>query len=89
MEFDPATADPATLAQLVAGIGVAVLCLGGGLFLAGLGLVGMAMLRREGQSEVTVRRAVRRGAKTMTLFFERKEGVDEPWTDAGTTPEDE
>lgn len=81
MQFDPATADPATLAQLIAAAGVAVLCVGGGLLIMGSLMLGMAVLRREGE-QVTMQRAVRRGAKTMTLFFVRKEGVTEPWTDA-------
>lgn len=88
MPFDPATADPAELAQWIAAAGVAILCVGGTLLLAGMLLVGMAVLRREGK-QVTVQRSLRRGAKTVTLFFERKEGVSEPWTDHGEDPPDD
>lgn len=84
MEIDPTTTDPAMLAQMIALAGVGVLCVGGSLLLVGMLLIGLRILRREGEKQVSVPQAVRRGAKTMTLFFVRKEGVTEAWTDPGS-----
>ena len=73
--FDPVVLDPSTVALIIAGVGLSVLCGGGAVLLALALYLGVALLRRDGET-VTVQRAVRKGAET--LMFIRKEGVLTP-----------